>query len=170
MDATEWRSAAVMDMRDLSELNINERGRPVVRPAPSDATIDAFQHRFGLVLPAEYLTLLRFANGGHPELDSIEPAGRPGASRHAVNRFYHLSEDTDSASSLWAAMEAWRPILGVSALPFASDSGGNQFFLDVDTHPASVKLCLHDEDFRVVDIASSFDVFINRLSTDPDMI
>ncbi len=65
-------------MRNLSELNINERGKPVGRVAPSDRMIDAFESHFGLKLPTDYIILLRYANGGHPELDSFEPVGRPG--------------------------------------------------------------------------------------------
>ena len=41
-------------MRDLSELNINEGGVPVGRPAPTEAVIGAFQARFGVVLPEGY--------------------------------------------------------------------------------------------------------------------
>jgi hypothetical protein len=59
--------------------------------------IDTFQTCFGLELPEAYLRLLRYSNDGHPELDSIEPVGRPGAARWAVNHFYHLDEDRTSA-------------------------------------------------------------------------
>lgn len=156
-------------MRSLSELNINEGGKPVVRPAPTKDVIDAFQAHFGFPLPEEYLRLLRYSNGGHPELDSIEPFGRPGAARWAVNRFYHLDEDRTSTASLWAAAERWRPELGTDALPFAADGGGNQFFLDFRASPPAVKVCVHDEDFAIVDIAPSLEAFIDALSIDPDM-
>jgi len=157
-------------MRDLSELNINERGVPVARPAPADRVIDAFQSRFGLKLPADYIALLRFSNGGHPELDSFEPIGRPGAAPWAVNRFYHLDDGKDSSSSLWAATEKWQPILGANALPFASDGGGNQLFLDFKASPPAVKGCVHDENFRVVDLAPSLEKFIDGLKVGSDMV
>jgi hypothetical protein len=157
-------------VRDLSELNINERGKPVTREAPSDEVIDAFERHFGLKLPTNYVGLLRHANGGHPELDSFEPTGRLDAARWAVNRFYHLDDDKNSPSSLWMATEKWRPILGKDALPFASDGGGNQFILDVKNTQPAVKVCIHDEGFRLVDLAPFFEVFVDGLVVDPEMI
>jgi hypothetical protein len=50
------------------------------------------------------------------------------------------------------------------------DGGGNQFFLDLTTSPPAVKVCVHDENFSIVDIAPSFESFIDGLSLDPDMI
>jgi SMI1 / KNR4 family (SUKH-1) len=157
-------------MRSLSELKINEGGKPVRRVAPSDRVINGFESHFGLKLPTEYVALLQHANGGHPEVDSIEPVGRPGTAGWAVSRFYHLDDDKGSPESLWAATEIWQRVLGKDALPFASDGGGNQFFLDLKTTPASVKVCVHDEGFRAVDLAPSFEVFIDGLAVDPDMI
>lgn len=157
-------------MRNLSELNVNEGGMPTRRAAPTDAVIEAFQAHFGVRLPEDYLKLLRHSNGGHPELDSIQPVGRLGAARWAVNRFYHLDDDRASASSLWVATERWRHILGAFTLPFAVDGGGNQFFLDLRTSPPAVKLCVHDENFSVIEIAPSFEAFVDALSVDPDMI
>lgn len=158
-------------MRDLSELNINEGGKPVQRPAPTRKAIEAFQTHFGITLPEEYLHLLRHSNGGHPELDSVEPIGRPGAARWSVNRFYHLDDnDKVSTTSLWVVAERWCSMLGKDALPFAADGGGNQFFLDLKTSPAAVKVCIHDEGFSIVDIAPSLELFIDSLSVDPDMV
>lgn len=157
-------------MRDLSELNINEGGRPVNRSAPSNETVSAFQSQFGLTLPEDYLRLLHYSNGGHPELDSIQPVDRPEAARWAVNRFYHLDEDKTSKTSLWEAMNRWRGILGKEALPFAADGGGNQFFLDLKVSPPAVKVCVHDDNCSIVNVAPSFEIFIDGLSVDPDMI
>jgi len=67
-------------------------------------------------------------------------------------------------------MGHWSQILGKGTIPFASDAGGNQYFLDLKTSPASVKMCLHDENFAVVELALSFEDFIDRLSIDPEMI
>ena len=41
-------------MRNLSELNIDEGGKPVTRPAPTKDMVDAFQAHWGLVIPEEY--------------------------------------------------------------------------------------------------------------------
>ncbi len=153
-------------MRDLSELSINEGGRPINRPAPSEELFASFESKTGLQLPADLRKLLKFANGGHPELDSIGG----GDGQFAVNAFYHLTADDHGPESLWYAAQHWKPILGQAALPFASDAGGNQFFLDLTSKPASVRLCLHDEGMRIVDVAPSFEMFIDSLKIDPDMI
>src|SRR4051812_3586299 len=139
-------------MRNLLELNINEGGKRVSRPPPSQEVINAFQSHFGVRLPESYLELLHHSNGGHPELDSIEPVGRPGKGPFAVNRFYHFDKDKNSNGSLWAAVEKWRNVLGEGALPFAGDSGGNQFFLDLKIASAPVKICLHDQNFSIMDV------------------
>ncbi len=158
-------------MRELSELRVNERGRPVNRKAPSTSVIEAFQLRFDVQLPDNYLAFLRYANGGHPELDLFVPINTPaGEGEWAVNRFHHLDDDTRSTNSLWWATETWRPILGEDALPFAGDGVGNEFFLDLTTTPPAVKLCIHDDEFRIVNLASSFEAFIDGLTLDPDAI
>ena len=155
-------------MRNLRELNINEGGKRVNRPSPSNELIRAFEACYGITLPEDYVKLLRYSNGGHPELDTIAPIGRPGASPWAVNHFCHLSEDRTSAESLWAAMEEWRPVLGNKALPIAEEGGGNPFFLDLATPAAAVKGCIHDDNFAVVELAPSFQAFIDGLSLDSD--
>lgn len=153
-------------MRDLSELNINEGGRQVSRPAPTEVLIADFESKTGMHLPAELRGLLQFANGGHPELDAV--GGSDG--QFAVDTFYHLTPDDFGPESLWYAVEHWTPTLGKKALPFATDAGGNQFFLDLSETPAPVKLCLHNEAMLIADIAPSFEAFIDLLEIDPDMI
>lgn len=157
-------------MRNLAELNLNEGGLPVTRAAPSEGIIREFERHFQLTLPADYLRFLRFSNGGHPELDLIQPIGRPGAAGWGVNRFYHLSDDKNSPSSLWRNTQEWRHVLGEGKFPFAGTGGGDVFVLDLTTSPPSVKGCVHEEGFRLVDIAPSFEAFIDALELDPDMI
>jgi len=155
-------------MRDLTELNINEGGRPVKRPPPSSGQVADFERHSAIILPPSYLALLRHANGGHPELDSMEPAN--GGSRWAVNTFFHLSDDKTESGSLWRAAETWQQILGKAALPIANDGGGNVFFIDTASNSGAVKVCIHDDNFAVRDLAASFEDFIDRLSIDPDFI
>ena len=157
-------------MRNLSDLNINEGGRPIARPAPTPAIIDAFERRFGIPLPDDYVTFLRHANGGHPELNLIEPVGRKGSAAWAVDHFYHLDDDRSSSESLWVVTERWQRILGKDFIPFATDGGGNQFVFDLSTSPPAVKGCVNDRNFSLVEIAPSFEAFIGGLSVDPDMI
>jgi hypothetical protein len=169
LGASSWCIYEIRAMRALSELNLNERGRPVVRPAPTNEAFEAFERHFDVKLPADYMGFMIFSNGGHPELDSIEPIGRPGAARRSVDHFYHFGDDKNSPSNIWNATEVWRPIIGNMAVPFAVDGGGNPFVLDFSKAPPSARACVHDEDFEVVDIAPSFSRFIDRLGTDPDM-
>jgi hypothetical protein len=153
-------------MRNLSELNINEGGKPVARPAPSADLLEAFQSETGLKVPPGLRHLLQYANGGHPELDSVGCA----QGQFAVNTFFNLTSNDFGPESLWYAVQHWGSILGKTALSFAEDGGGNQFFLDFSKEPPSVKLCLHDEAMRTLEIAPTFEAFIDSLSIDPDMI
>lgn len=155
-------------MRNLSELNLNEGGRPVERAPPSPEVISAFEEEFDVTLPPEYIALLMFSNGGHPELDLIRPMGRTDIHEWGVNHFLYLNEDREGWESLWAVTAEWRPILGDTWVPIAMDGLGNPFALDTATTPPTVWGCLHDEDFALVEMASSFEDFIDRLELDPE--
>lgn len=149
-------------MRNLAELNINERGTPVERPAPSPAVVSAFEAEYGVALPADYLELLAHSNGGHPELDLVDGWG--------VDHFLHLSGDRHATNDLWYAIRALRPFVGVAMVPFAGNGGGDYYLLDVSTMPAEVCVCLHEEHFRIVRLGLTFSQFIDRLQLDPDAI
>jgi hypothetical protein len=158
-------------MRDLSELNIIDgRCLSAGRPAPSNEIISAFQAEYCITLPEDYLNLLRHANGGFPELDTIVPVGRPKAADWSVSRFYHLGDDKTSGYSLWTELEAWRPILGNDALPIAEDAVGNQIFIDLKTPSAPVKVWVHEDHVEIVDLAPSFQAFIDGLRMNPDYV
>jgi hypothetical protein len=153
-------------MRNLAELNINEGGMAVKRPAPSREDIVEFELAFKVSLPPGLSILLQTSNGGHPEFDTIADSD----GNVAVNRFYHLTASDKGTESIWYAMTHWRPILGDRAIPFASTGGGDQFFIDLSDNPPSVKLCRHDEGMRLIQLAPTFEAFIDELSSDPDMI
>lgn len=157
-------------MRDLQDLNINEGGMPVDRPPPSDREIADLESHFGVKLPDEYVTLLRHANGGHPELDAFQPQGAVEEDLWGVNRFYHLGNDKDDINGLWRATTEWQAAVGKNIVPVANDPGGNQVMLRFDSSPPSVVVCVHDEDFRMIPTADSFGEFIDLLCEDPDMI
>ena len=157
-------------MRELSELNINEGGTPVQRPAPTEEEIANFQKHFSVSLPLEYLMLLKHSNGGHPELCSFIPKFQDESNRWGIDYFYHLNSEYDNILNLWKVTENWQPILGKTAIPIASDGGGNQIFLDTKDNPPSVYLCIHDQQFKKIYVADSFSEFIDLLSIDPDMI
>lgn len=158
-------------MRDLQELNINEKGWPVDRPAPSQSDVESFENVIGASLPDDYKALLNHSNGGHPELDTFVPVGANPDNTWAVNRFYHLNPDCTSLDGLWGAFEKWKNVLGKGLVPVASDSGSNQIVLDFNEGvEPSVKLCIHDQNFKLIDVASSFGAFLYLLDEDTDMI
>ena len=157
-------------MRDLHELNINEMGRPVSNPSPTEANFIELETALGVSLPDDYKVLLRFANGGHPELNSFVPEGAALESRWSVDIFYHLSSDKTGPTSIWRTLREYTPVLKPHHLPIGRDEGGNQIVIDLDDSPPSVKLAIHDDDFREISVAPSVDRFLNLLATDPDMI
>lgn len=157
-------------MRDLHELNINEMGRPVSKPAPTEAEFVELEAAVGTTLPDAYKALLRVANGGHPELNSFVPEGAAPESRWSVDILYHLSADKAGPTSIWRALREYSPVLKSHRLPIARDEGGNQIVLDFDDSPPSVKVAIHDEGFREIPVAPSVDRFLDLLAADPDMI
>jgi len=157
-------------VRNLAELNLNDRGKVVERAPPSPEVTSAFEREFKVSLPSEYLGLLMYSNGGHPELDSIAPMGRTDIAKRSVDHFFYLNEDREGPASLWAATKAWRSILSEKQIPIAADGGGNAFVLDMAATPPRVLACIHDEGFALVEMAPSFGEFIDHLEIDPDMI
>lgn len=148
-------------MRNVDELMINEGGEPVARRPATDEDFDRFERRCRVSIPADLRRLLRHVNGGHPRLDSFATAG----ARFSISRFFYLSED-DQPGGLSYAVTYWQRLIGTSAFPFAGDGCGNVFF--VDSRDAQVKICLHDDNMRVVSLGESFEGMINKLEIDPD--
>ncbi len=155
-------------MRNLEELNFNIGGKSTDGLEPHSGVIAEFERTYNVRLPRVYLDLLEYANGGYPELDTIFLSEDQRNASWAVNHFYCLDEDRVADEGLWQAMKIWRPILGEEALPFASDGGGNQFYIDLSQETLRVCICIHDEGFRKIEIAKSFEEFIDRLKVDPD--
>jgi len=164
------REEEPVTMRDLDELNINVGGRPVDRPPPSDADVAQFEQELGIAFPAELLTLLRHANGGHPQLDTFVPDGADEDDAWSINRFYNLSGDRSDPESLWQVAATWRPILGERYLPFAFDPGGAQVVLDLGTEPHQVLVAAPDVDPEPEVVAPSLESLIDRLHENPDFI
>jgi SMI1 / KNR4 family (SUKH-1) len=157
-------------MRDLSELNMNQGGKPVTRAPPSEDEIQTFETEFNAVLPEDYVAFLNHSNGGHPELDSVQPEGQNDHPARGVDHFYFLSSDRVSPQALWRGATAWRKLLGNSFVAFAEDAGGNPFLFDLSTDPLAVCTCLHDDELAIVKVSSSFGAFIDALEFDPDMV
>lgn len=152
-------------MRDLIEININDGGKPVSRPAPDQELRAVFEQKYHIRIPDDLWTLLLFSNGGHPELNSIQGDFE----RFGINRIFHLSLDREHSESLWYAMKHWAPTIGTSTLPFAANGGGDQFFLDLNRNPAPVGIWLHEGE-EIEWLAPSFAAFIDALELNPDLI
>ncbi len=150
-------------MRNLSELNINDGGSAVTRARPTDGEFANFEARYKVTVPNELRALLRHSNGGCPELDSLEANGQS----WSLNHFLHLAEG-EGTDTLAYALTHWRPILGPHALVFGEDGGGNPYFIDLAD--GAVNICLHDEEMKIVRIATSFEAFIDSLELDEEMI
>ena len=157
-------------MRDLSELNINQGGEPVRRSPPADHVISDFEREFGLRIPKVLLELLNHSNGGHPELDCYNPNDVDDEHTFAINSFFFLSEDREAYGGLWRETTTWRPYVGASALPIAGDGGGNILFLDLTAEPPPVKVCWHDENFAISELAPSLEELVDGLHIPEDYI
>lgn len=150
-------------MRPIHELNINEGGRPPSRRRPTPAEISSLATIVGHELPRAYIQLLEQANGGHPELSCLVPDGAAPTDAWEVNRIYHLGDLEPQAAEVRIVFARWREILGKNRLPFASDGGGNQFFIDFRTDPPCISIWIHDEQRALTNVASSFDALIDKL-------
>lgn len=157
-------------MRALEELDINEGGARVLRASPTPEEIQALESNFGVKLPAAYLALLRHSNGGHPRLDSFIPSAAQEQVFWSVNRFYHLSENRSDAEGVWNATAIWRRATGIALVSIANTGAGHQIVLDYREQPPSVEICLHDEGYRFLRAANTFEAFLDLLCEDPDMI
>lgn len=158
-------------MRKLSELKINERGTLINRLAPTNELIKEYENTYGIKLPDSYIFFLKNCNGGHPQLDTFIPVGQSLNNTWSVNFFYHLDSDISSPTSIWYNTKKWASNLGISAIPFASDSGDNQIVFDYKKSKIpQVKICIHDQCYKMINVADSFEEFIGLLFEDPDYV
>ncbi len=159
-------------MRDLRELNIDEGGDPVDRPAPTPEQIAAVESAVGAPLPATYIDFLRFTNGGQPELDTFYVSTDAGVEAWNVNSFFHISSDTDSTESVMWVYSQLRRFLPERVLPIADNGGGDVISLDLRAESyGHVILWVHGEPaLPLRTVASSFEEFVNSLEVNPDYI
>lgn len=155
-------------MRNLKELNITYLGKKVLRPSPPASVVGEFEKSLAIQLPRQYLELLQYSNGGHPELDTFVRQSRGENSVWTIDYFYHLDDDRESDYSMWSNAVAWKCCVDKKCVPFACDGCGNQYVINFGTRPPSVCVCIHDENCRMVALANSFADFIDGLSVNPD--
>jgi hypothetical protein len=157
-------------MMDFTRLNINAGGFSVPGYRGDQALFQRIEDILAASLPAEYVALLKFADGGHPELSSInpiDPAWDYGL--HSIDWIYSMQNS--EIPQLLKIYEVWASILGSKCLPFANDGANNQFYLDLNFNPAKVFFYTtsYGPAKRYI-FANSFADFINSLQLDPDFI
>jgi hypothetical protein len=160
------RSSEEVTVRNLKELNINDGGHPVARPAPSSHSLTMFAHEFGIQVPGLLQDLLAFSNGGHPELSVIDSD----YGEFAINTFYHLDDYDQGDESMFHALRVWRRFIDQRFLPFGNSSTGDQFCVDLSVPTNPVYICRHADEFRMIPLSSSFTEFLNGLRSDPDLL
>lgn len=159
-------------MRNLSELNMNEGGKPVTRPQPTPDQISFVENLVGAKLPSSYVAFLTFSNGGCPELDTFYFEVEDSRQEWAADRFFHVSSELKLTENVvWNYKHRWdgapREIL-----PIARDGGRNLICLDLtETGRGRVVLWVHDVPNQpLLAVAGSFEEFIDLLTVNPDYI
>ena len=159
-------------MRDLAEINLNDGGRPVTRPAPTSAEIAAVEDLIGRRLPSDYLAALAHSNGGHPELDTF-PVTLGGVEQTwSLDTLFHLGPDVDSSDNVIGAYRRrprdWPPEI----VPIGDDGGGDLLALDLtDAGSGRVVLWVHDEPgAALAQVANSVESLIDSTTVNPDYI
>jgi hypothetical protein len=136
----------------------------------SPETIDAFQSRHGVELPAAYREFLRQTNGGKPMLAEFKIESW-GSSR--VTTFYGIGDT--ASGNLDRFVESQRDSIEAELIPIACDPGGNVIAIRVAGNLAgSVEFVPHDfvdaveetEFFVSYPIARDFDTFLGSLKPD----
>ena len=147
-----------------------DRKAKSVKDGPPDKLITIFEHHFGITLPAEYLDLLRFHNGGTPKrrifrLKNV-PAGYTLEDGYSIGIFYYLDDDRDGFNNLWTVTERFRPFIGKTGLPIAEDVSGDVIFIETKT--GQVQYATHEVNFEKAVVADSFLELLAALEYDPE--
>jgi cell wall assembly regulator SMI1 len=160
-------------MRDLNELNLNEGGEPVTRPAPSVAEITLLEQELEAKLPQDYLDFLQFSNGGHPEVDTFYVTTGRVVQDWGISRFFNLTPEQPSSEELTHNLRWFWAEVANGLLPIANDGGGNLICLDLrDGSYGSILLWVHDvgEKGLFIPVADSFGELMDSLEVNPDYI
>jgi hypothetical protein len=141
-------------MRDLSELGMFDNCRDP-RPSVTPELIAKFEEDFGVRLPDDYITFLRFSNGGCPDLDYSQD--------YSIDSFYEMTGDGVDRDKMWSSKRQLNWLLPGKDIPIARDGMGGIFFIDCARDPAPVLFISLDNTNDVVSIADSFGEFIDQL-------
>ncbi len=171
-------------MRDLHELKLNIHGEPVTISPPTAHQLAVVERLVGTKLPAAYVEVLHFSNGGYPELDTfyVEVEEKGYREAWSVNNFFSitsddpLTEDTDEV--LWNYRHRWdeapREIVPIARNAFSdkicldlTPEGNGQVVLFAYQLPEWARGALPAADV-LLPVAPSFEAFIDSLTTDPE--
>lgn len=153
---------------NINRININVGGNPSTGFQGPDRAFDEIASLVGGKLPKEYISLLRQADGGHPEIGCFGCEDEAGAPVFDIDWFYSLGNP--DVEGVREAIRVWGPILGPKALPLGRDPGGSQIYALLAEEPASVWMYFPDEGGKRLRIARSIDRFIDALVANPDFI
>ena len=146
-------------------------------PSPSDERITWFECAYRISLPASYLDVLQFGNGGVPTLRIFDQGKRERLIERMlcllnnpkvdqVNGWYDLSV---VVSQLDTRLIDDENLVGMNVIPIAVLFGGDYICLDYRSSPESPSIAVWDheasEDFLPVldTVASSFALFESML-------
>jgi hypothetical protein len=156
---------AIKDMRPIEELRISGSES---RPTASDLNaVEALLE--GYSIPSIYKEFIDLANGGHPQLDTFY---KNADTFFTINNFFFIGERTSSTDSVawnyenrWSGIPTW-------FLPIARDGGDNLFLIELRRKTNSqVWYWRHDIPYsNLIDLAGSFEAFIDGLIECPDYI
>lgn len=150
--------------RSARDLGI-EKG---IHPAFDADDLAELETLLGSSVPEPLLRLLRQANGGHPQSDTI---ALPDGSSWAVNNFFFLGDEGESTESLRWNYQHRPPGLAGDFLPFARDGGGNLFVGDLSQGSFPVFVWTLDPgQSKPVLLAAGFEEFLLQLEENPDYI
>jgi hypothetical protein len=138
---------------------------------PTPDQIAFLQSHLGVKLPVSYISLLMHSNGGCPQLDTFYDKTEGSCEEWAVDHFLHISSDKESTEDvLWHHKHLVRSGTAKEFVPIADDRFGNLICLDLTSQGnGQVIVSVHDDpDLPVVQVAESFEVFVDSLAPPPE--
>ncbi len=156
-------------MRDLNDLNIRHFGGSAT-PPPTPDQIALVESLIGTRLPSSYIELLMFSNGGWPEAKVFYDRTEGSREEWTVDHFFHISSNLDSSENVVLHYRHRWNGAAREILPIADDGFGNLICLDLTERGGGrVIVWVHDDpDLPIVEVADSFEEFIDSLTLPPD--
>ncbi|WP_394848130.1 SMI1/KNR4 family protein [Pendulispora brunnea] len=130
-------------------------------PPATQADVDELERRLGFRVPRGVRHLLTNANGGRPEPSTFR-------SPNVCTDVSACLTLRDGRGSIWWAYDLL--ILSKKAapnyyLPFAYDSGGNDFLVDCRSDEGPVAILYHDPNFEVQELGVNLAEFWDHLTS-----